>query len=61
MEQLAIRLSWQTTPAKSLVMRGDDEFAFVSTPPARNEIIRCVFFSRQTHIGKPVSQQAAAG
>ncbi|HEX7455733.1 MAG TPA: hypothetical protein VF296_06800 [Gallionella sp.] len=25
MKQLAIRLSWQTTPAKSLVMRGNDE------------------------------------
>ncbi|MBI4808116.1 MAG: hypothetical protein HY799_04135 [Nitrosomonadales bacterium] len=24
-ELLAIRLSWQTTPAKSLVMRGNDE------------------------------------
>jgi hypothetical protein len=24
MELLAIRLSWQTTPAKSLVMRGND-------------------------------------
>ncbi len=26
MKQLAIRLSWQTAPAKSLVMRGNDEF-----------------------------------
>jgi hypothetical protein len=30
MKQLAIRLSWQTTPAKSLVMRGNDGFNVLS-------------------------------
>jgi hypothetical protein len=33
MELLAIRLSWQITPAKSLVMRGNDAILFLMDDP----------------------------